>query len=214
MPTVAAPARGVPRRRHGPGRRPLGRRAAASSASASSDDASASRCSRDTDFSGGQIVEIAAEPGDDDLGRLRPRDRVRGLAGRFGLERGEAAQLGAELACLLRADREARCERLLEARRSTLGATESGLEPGCDVHEPTEERRIDVALAQVRDDREGLLCCDSCLVLPRLAAWAALDARPESSSASSASARRRASISSSTASAVSPANQSSPRSAS
>ena len=49
-----------------------------------------------------KIVEAPAEPGDDHLGRLRPRHGVGRLAGGVALERREAAELCSELAGLLR----------------------------------------------------------------------------------------------------------------
>ena len=119
---------------------------------------------------GWEIVEVAAEPGDHDLGRLRPRDRVGGVAGRFGLEGGEAPQLRPELARLLGADREACRERLLETGCGVTGPPQRRLEPGRDLHEPSEELRIDVALAQVRDCRKRLLGlrCDAGGLVGRL----------------------------------------------
>ena len=76
--------------------------AAAASASASSDVASVDELLSRCRLLGRKVVEAAAEPGDDDLGRLRPRHRVRRVARGLRLERREPAQLGPELAGLLR----------------------------------------------------------------------------------------------------------------
>ena len=105
-----------------------------------------------------KLVEAAAEPRHDDLGRLRPRDGVGRLAGRVGLERRQAPQLGPELARLLGADREARCKRLLEARRG-VARRDRGPSPRPVARSTSRprKRRIDVALAEVRDGRERLL---------------------------------------------------------
>ena len=130
--------------------------AAAASASASSDEASATSCSREA-VSTGAIVEVAAQPRHDDLRRLRLRDRVGCLADRVGFERREAPELGSELARLLCAEREARGERLLEARRRIAGPSERRFEAGGEVEQPAEQPLIDVAPAQVRDRGERLL---------------------------------------------------------
>ena len=111
-------------------------------------------------FPGREIVEAAAEPGDDDLGRLCACDGVRSLAGCIGLERREATELCSELPGLLGADREPRGKGLLEPLRGRAGTLERGGKGRGDLDEGTEHDGIDGALAEVGDGRER--CLGSC----------------------------------------------------
>ena len=133
------------------------------------------------------------------LGLARPRGEARPRA-----PRARASSLGEP--------RRALGERLLEPGAAAAADAQGLVEPLGARDEPLEPRRVGAAhAAQVRDRRErgrsGPRARSA--QMRRAAASAAPPVRARSTSA--ASSRRRASSSSSTASAVSPANQSSPR---
>ena len=126
-------------------------------------------------------LDGAAEPDDDDLGGLCTRDGLCRVACGIRLEPREASQLRAQVSCLLRAERESRRDWLLECGCRARGPPRAVSRPVDDLDERAEQSRIDVALAEVRDQRRMLPRRRPRPSRPRSPRALPLEARPASS---------------------------------
>ena len=107
---------------------------------------------------GGGLCFDDAETRQCDLRRLHAGGRLRIGATRLGLGLREPAHLAAQLDGTLGAGGDTRRRGRLDIQRQRAGRAQARFEPRREVLQPPEQRRVERALAQVRDGREGALC--------------------------------------------------------